>query len=177
MKKRILLFVFLLGIMTVTCFAQDNCKMCGTWIGKWNEKILNKDSDELELTQLKKIIRIDKYGEEYNIRIKIENPRIDHTHYEDDDITILYADDNSVRFKLTSDYEPDYVNHIITGYSIVERFYELYYKNGYVHLKRYAQIQYDYDMHKNFIRKWDAQELAGTGFGDDIDMYNEKDNW
>ena len=177
MKKISLLLSLLLGIMTATCFAQEDCKMCGTWIGKWYGQQFNNDTDEWDYGYWHKYIRIDKYGDEYKIRIKLEFPNHNYTSYESDDCTIISTSDNLIRFKLTSKLLPDYYNDNITGYGNMERFYELYYKNGYVHLKRYAQIQYNYDRHKNFIREWDAQEMAETGFGDDIDMYNEKDNW
>lgn len=177
MKKITLLLSFLLGITTVTCLAQDDCKLCGTWIGKWHGQQINKNTDEYDYGYWLKYIRIDKYGDEYKIRIKYEFPDHNWTSYESDDCIVIEASDNNIRFKLISKLTPDYTNDKITSYGNMERYYEIKYKNGYVHLTRYAQKQFEYDRNKNLTRTWDGQAIAVTGFGDDIDMYNEKDNW
>ena len=178
-KMRKILLTAILYLVTFSmALAQSDCIFCGTWIGSWTQQVLNKNTDEFEPNRIKKYIRIDKYGDEYKIRIKYENTDRGFTSYEEDNCSILYIDNNLIRFKLTDKLLPDYGgNDIITGYSYTERFYELSYKNGYVHLRRYAQFIYEYDRYKHFIRKWDGQAIAKPDFGDDIDMYNENDNW
>lgn len=175
--RKIAILLFFVWATSISVFAQTDCNMCGTWIGSWNEQILNKNTNELEWNRLKKYVRIDKYGDEYKIRIKYENLDHGYSNYVNDECSIVYADESLIRFQLAGKTTPSYDANGISGYDKVIRTYELQYKNGYCHLTIIAQQHYDYDRNKNFIKQWDGLPYVATSEENNMDLYKEDNVW
>lgn len=165
--------------LALPLFAQDDCKLCGTWIGQWTDLLItDPNTDEYTPGTCKMYVQVKKYGQEYKIRIKYEYPSIDHVRYENDECSILDIAENSIHFKLTSSLLPNVgADDIITGYSNMERYYSLVYHNGYTHLTLNSQIQYEYDRRRVFRRKWDGLTVKVKTPDDDIDLFKDEEDW
>ena len=185
MKKRILLFVFLLGIMTVTCFAQDNCKMCGDWVGTvWKSYPHNTKSDgsaDWQMGKMIQYIRIKRFGDEYKIRLKHQYVDGDiGTVYNNDEITILNATDTSIYYKTIDYMSCNYDQYDrITDCSRVEKFFIITYHNGYIHQNLTAVQALRYDSNKQYVgtTRENLSSWLETFPEYNLDLYKEENDW
>lgn len=175
MKKTLTLLITLCTLSALS-FAQENCKLCGTWIGSWTGTQINTETEQYDYGTWKIYIRINKYGDNYKIRIKKEFPDHGWTRYVNDDCTILDVDANSIHFKLTSSLLYSLVNNVVT-YSNEERYYSLVYLDGYAHLTLNAVIGYEYDRNRRFIKKYNGLPYKVKTPEDDIDLFKDEENW
>lgn len=175
--KKIAILLFFVWITSISVFAQIDCNMCGTWIGSWNGQQLNPETEQYDYGKWKKYVRINKYGANYKIRIKTEFPNHNWTMYESDTYTILQATENLIYFKLTDEMVPDMEGNSISGYSVLERYYQITYNDGYINLTLQKQIVYEYDRNKRFIGQWDGTSYKAQTPDDNIDLFKDDDDW
>lgn len=70
MKKIIALTLIMLPL-ALPLFAQDDCKMCGTWIGTYSFPLPDPDPDgDIVNENYKMFVRVKQYGNNYSIRVK-----------------------------------------------------------------------------------------------------------
>lgn len=65
MKKKFVL-TLMMFLLALHLFAQDDCKMCGTWTG--NFKAYTERYNEVVDNKI--VIRVQKYGDTYAVRVK-----------------------------------------------------------------------------------------------------------
>lgn len=189
MKTKTILFTFLLGITTVTCFAQDDCKMCGDWVGVYQtayprteyERDNAQSMADFKEGKVIKYIRINKFGDSYKIRIKTIYEGFTGCVYEQDKIDILKTTDYSIYYKKTTEMDAEYdVNDRVMGYSNLEYFFLITYDNGYMQHEIVDVYVNEYDRNKNLIRKYQDSALEyakNPSWGYNIDLYKEENDW
>ena len=175
--KRLILLLITICATNITISAQIDCNMCGTWIGSWNGQQINPETEQYDNGKWKIFVRINKYGGNYKIRIKKEFPNHNWTMYESDTYTILQATENFIYFKLTDEMLPDMEGNSISGYSVLERYYQITYNDGYINMTLQKQIVYEYDRNKRFIGQWDGTSYKPQTPDDNIDLFKDDDDW
>lgn len=115
MKKKLLLNVFLLLTMT-TAMAQ-NCDLCGTWMGNYKSQEYDETEGGMVYKTFKVFVRINKYGDDYRVRIKshdVKNPS-DVRYWED--CNIVETGDGYLRWYRKIEKRPFYVNGYVDSYT------------------------------------------------------------
>ena len=148
MKKLIVLTSLFLLVAKFTN-AQENCKMCGTWVGSYNYYYYDDDTGTRKPGKFNKYIRIQKYGENYKIRMKTIFTDKNLTTYDDDVYRIIETTDNSIYMVASSrDLTPNYKNDRISYYTAGDVYYLITYLDGYIHFKLVKEIDYEYDRNR-----------------------------
>lgn len=98
MKKVIALFLILFTFFTTT-LAQNDCQMCGDWIGTYSMSVIDPDPDGSFIYEKCKMhIRIKQHGNNMSVRVKtyfVKNPN-DIQYWNDCNITSV--SENSISF-------------------------------------------------------------------------------
>lgn len=70
MKKTLTLLITLCTLSALS-FAQENCKLCGTWIGTFTLPVPDPDPDgDIANETFKMYIRVRQHGNNYSVRVK-----------------------------------------------------------------------------------------------------------
>ena len=135
MKKITLLFVFLFGIMTATCFAQEDCKMCGDWVGVYESSKMHPTEDRLIPADWKMYIRIKKIDGFYNARVKtrIADNSMEYVYWTDWKMYQAYDNKIILRWEVKDDKVYDDVYFTLTYNQGI-----LYFDGGTIHRTYYA---------------------------------------
>lgn len=173
------IYIFLLSILQIisyTSFSQNQDPWVGTWTSTayWD---MDADGDTYQETQYKLVIRITKYGEQYNVRaktIKIKDPSFSYYHRP---YTITRIEQNAIWLQNHVDKDPftvDYGNGpFIESYSDITYFYKLTLNNGNLHYSHYKMHSIEYDKNMRYV---DEQDINTSKMrGSELDLFN--DNW
>ena len=97
--NKILVIILLLFSFPVALIAQES-PLCGDWTGNYYLKVGSMGAN------MKRFIRIKKYGDNYTVRMKEINLDLNRTTYSD--CVVTSSDDNSISFY--EDYPKEYEN-------------------------------------------------------------------
>ena len=175
MKKITLLLSFFLVIITATCFAQNDCKLCGDWMGIYTIQVPDPNPDGGIIDEDERMyIRIKQLGNEMSVRVKIcpvKEPNNVH-YWSDCEITNLT--DTSISFTSFIKDDYDWNNSDRKNGRVIEKasYYALCcisYYNG--------KIVMSYHMHVDYYDKYSAL-IQGRNFGyETITLYQGDDDW
>lgn len=164
-KKSLTIILCLFGLSMA--FAQEDCKMCGDWVGTF------KGVEG----QCMMYIRIKQYGNEIKIRTKLKTPN--EIVYDFMAPTrILAVTDTSIEYSWGEydDPRPSYLDETITDWSNTFDYYIITYKNGYIHLLNNRRFVDEYNRNKVFMYRREVEKPNMTPLLD-LDLYKEDDNW
>lgn len=148
--------------------AQDDCKMCGDWVGTFKGVVGE---------QCKIYLRIRQYGEEIKIRTKLETPNgITYDYMAP--TKILSVTENSIEYSSGEDDNPlpSYLNETITGWSNTFDYYIIRFKDGYIHLLNHRRFIDEYNKNKVFMYRREVERSRLIPILD-VDLYKVEDDW
>ena len=168
MARRIKLLISILLTTAIMAFAQDNDPWGGIWTSEsFSEPIINSTAD------YKIIIRIDRKGDEYNVRgktVKVGDPNSQTYHRP---YTIKKIQGNQMWLEAYETASPSYSKGELTKYYGYTFFYKLTLNNGTIHYSHYKSYQFVYDRNMNLIEK-NVYPVNGTSLRE-LEMFN--DDW
>ena len=181
MKKLLLSAIF--ALVAMSAYSQHPYQQeHDPWVGDWTSEsytdvdweAVNNDpgSDILYKTQYKKVFRITKTQNGYQVRgktIKVKDP--DYTGYHPS-YTVTKVEGNTIWMQSFVSKLPFYVNDRIDSYSDNTSYHKLTLNNGIIHYSFLYMHSVEYDRNMRYKGEEDL-----NFFGDDteLDLYN--DNW
>ncbi len=161
-----LLLAFFLGVITTITFAQEDCKICGTWSGNfkaWKERY-NEDVDN------KLIVRIRKWDDTYTVRVKEIDIRSGDIFYWRT-CTVTSSNENSISFYIA---EPMTWDEQFNVYYTYTSYYTIIYSNGVLLYNQDSYKIVDYDINKMFLKttNWPGKKQYSN-----VSMYKDDEDW
>lgn len=180
--KKITVLLFFFVVTSISVFAQTDCKMCGDWIGSWQEiypyDFESEDDGDWRLGKVTRYIRIRKYGDEYKIRIKSSYVDIGRTVYDEDEFDILNVTDTSIYWKAISAIDVHYdQNNRIKYYDQTIIYYIITYRNGYIHFQMTDSYYLEYDNNKRLVSTTDFINDQKDKPRYNLDLFKEDNDW
>lgn len=170
MKKVIALLLILFTFFTTT-LAQNDCKMCGDWIG--TKAAPSSPRGDMTVHTTKTFVRIKKYEDNYTVRVKnyaIDDPS-DIRYWNDCKITSTSA--NSISFISFVDDEYDWTDTYKKGIKVHKASYHvignLTYSEGIV--------SFSYHMHVSYYNKSNELLDSEDCYYTEIKLYKNEDDW
>lgn len=142
MKKKFVL-TLMMFLLALHLFAQDDCKMCGTWTG--NFKAYTERYNEVVDNKI--VIRVQKYGDTYAVRVKEIDVQSGDVFYWRT-CTVTSHTDNNISFFISEPMkwdEQDYSYYTYTSY------YTLTYSNGILYYNQNSYVIDEYDKDKKHL--------------------------
>ena len=158
--------------MTVTCYAQDNCKMCGDWVGVYESSKMHPTEGRLVPADWKLYIRIKKIDGFYTVRVKTRIADNSGDYFYWPDYTVYQADDNKIFLRYDGGYDDNNGNGYGTfAYSVDIIHISLEYQYGILYLdgKQYVRL---YDNNDNLIDNKDIKLYKSP-----IKLYKDDNDW
>ena len=172
--KQLLLDVLCL-IWAINICGQENL-MVGTWIGTYNGRNYDESSGTSGYVPKKLYIRINKYGDDYKIRMKeVDTKDQSNVWYFDGDYSVLNSDDTSIYFTYTDKMGKNYSNDKITSMDQRETHFLLTWHNGMIHISPVKKILIEYNSDGRLLSRTDISEFGYII--NDLDLFKEENDW
>ena len=181
--RKIFITVMLCLTTFSMAFAQEDCKMCGDWVGTFQESYphdtQSDDDGDWRIDKVTMNIRIKKFGNEYKIRQKwtYAGGNIG-TVYDNEEMEVITSTDTSVYWKVESPLQAHYDQYNrIKYYDRTVIYYQITFHNGYIHYKLVDSYYIEYDKYKNHISTTDFIKDKNSKPRYNLDLYKEDDDW
>ena len=172
--KKIILVICISFISCMTVVAQENDPWVGTWTSvsyrdvDWD----NSPGEDLNYANFKKVIRITKTNEGYNVRLKVIKVGDPNYTFYYPAMTVKKVEGSNMWLESYDEKVPFTVNDRIDSYRDCTHRYKLTFKQGGMHYQYYETYYTEYNRQmafkKNGTIKW-------GGAGDSLELFT--DDW
>ena len=169
--KRFLFLIALFFVVTINVLAQSSA-LCGTWMGNYRSQEYDETAGGMVYKTYKVFVRINKYGDDYRVRIKSHDVKTPSDVRYWEDCNVLEARDNYLSWYRKIERRPFYVNGHVDSYTESELYDCVKNVGGILQLTIMARHHIrTYDIHGNYVEEEDYYPSTN------VMLYKEDLDW